>query len=1130
MNEAKNVEFMQNTMGRKLIYVFEKPNDEDFKGLVKIGDTSIDKPDSNLETNSPYLKKMAEERIREYEHSSKINILYATLAVDNNWTAFRDYQVHEVLVRSGYSKITMGRSTEWFKIDEETAIDAIDAVKKGEYRIHKKHVEELQQEILFRPEQEEAIEKTRKILKFKKYGNEMLWYAKMRFGKTLCALEVIKREQVPKTLIITHRPIVDDGWYDDYKKIFEIDPDNHYVYSSKNRGEKKEVVLNPSYDKPFIYFTSIQDLRGSNKVNQGKGFNKNDDVFNIDWDFVIIDEAHEGTQTQLAKAVKNEIIGKETKVLELSGTPFNILDKYDDEDKMFTWSYIDEQEAKQSWDKIHEGDSNPYGDMPQIQMYVYELTEMIKNNAFIDIENKSFNFAEFFRLDDNDQFIYEKEIISFLNIITDTNTDHKYTNMPFTNKYRDEIRHTIWTMPTRKSAVALEKLLKQHPIFKDYNIANLTSDAKTENDIDKIRKAITDKPEESYSITLTVRKGTVGTTIPEWSAILVLNNTDSATNYLQSIFRVQSPYLGKNGQKEKAYVFDFAPDRSLKLISQAVKLNTKEGTINSPQQKQEMEKLLNFLPIIGIDGNQMKEYNFQRMMIQLKRLQAEKAVRSGFDDKSIYSDELLKLTRDDINAFNDLREILGQNNKQNKKIDEININNQGMTDEEYENAMKGDKKPKRKRTKEEQEALDKREQLLKQKDKLISILRGMSIRIPLMIYGMDIELDDDVTIDNFAQIVDDISWNEFMPKGVTKEKFNQFKKYYDAEIFIEAGKRIRRTAQSADTLPIEERIDKITSMFQGFRNPDKETVLTPWRVVNMQLGESIGGYNFYEDKYQEKDPDNKIRYIDKKPITDDIFKPNTKILEINSKTGLYPLYMAYTLYKKRKKQENPYVDSKDWNKKLWREILEKNIYVLNKTPMAKTITYRTLNGYEKNPKIENNLIYVDNLVDKVKNDLNSTAQEVLEKFGDKTMKFDIVVGNPPYQLNDNGKRENGTVNASASAIYPDFFCLAKKLSKNKINMIFPAKWLSGAGKGTKSFNKEMINDTHIRSMTFFKESKLVFPNTDIKGGVLYLTYDKKYDGEADIKMVLDDKDEKNQFTNYLNSINKGIFIPYGGTN
>ena len=384
---------------------------------------------------------MAEERIREYEHSSKINILYATLAVDNNWTAFRDYQVHEVLVRSGYSKITMGRSTEWFKIDEETAIDAIDAVKKGEYRIHKKHVEELQQEILFRPEQEEAIEKTRKIFKFKKYGNEMLWYAKMRFGKTLCALEVIKREQVPKILIITHRPIVDDGWYDDYKKIFEIDPDNHYVYSSKNRGEKKEVVLNSSYDKPFIYFTSIQDLRGSNKVNQGKGFNKNDDVFNIDWDFVIIDEAHEGTQTQLAEAVKNEIIGKETKVLELSGTPFNILDKYDDEDKMFTWSYIDEQEAKQSWDKIHEGDSNPYGDMPQIQMYVYELTEMIKNNAFIDIENKSFNFAEFFRLNDNKEFIYEKEIKSFLDIITNINNNHEYTNMPFTSEYRDEIHH-----------------------------------------------------------------------------------------------------------------------------------------------------------------------------------------------------------------------------------------------------------------------------------------------------------------------------------------------------------------------------------------------------------------------------------------------------------------------------------------------------------------------------------------------------------------------------------------------------------------------------------------------------------------------------------------------------------------
>ena len=114
---------------------------------------------------------------------------------------------------------------------------------------------------------------------------------------------------------------------------------------------------------------------------------------------------------------------------------------------------------------------------------------------------------------------------------------------------------------------------------------------------------------------------------------------------------------------------------------------------------------------------------------------------------------------------------------QGKKLNEVDINNQGMTDEEYSRAMKADKKPKKERTPEEQEALDKRQQLLKQRQTMISILRGMSIRIPLMIYGMDMEINDDVTIDNFTQIVDDVSWNEFMPKGVTKEKFNQFKKY-----------------------------------------------------------------------------------------------------------------------------------------------------------------------------------------------------------------------------------------------------------------------------------------------------------------------------------------------------------------
>ena len=1118
--------YITSTMERKVIYVYRKEYTEE-KGFLKIGDASIDKPNANLEDNSQYLQGVAEKRIREYERSSPITILYCTLAIDNEWKAFRDYQVHEVLMRSGIDKVTKGNSTEWFEIDLDVAIKAINAVKEGKSSIDGFKVNESNQSaISFRPEQEEAIEQTRQIFKNK---NHMLWNAKMRFGKTLSALEVINRERYNKTIILTHRPIVDQGWYDDFKKIFQSEGDNTYRYGSRNKGEKKEKLLEPNYDHPFIYFASMQDLRSSSFINEDKGFDKNEDIFQVEWDFIIVDEAHEGTKTELAEAVLSELMKNNTKVLKLSGTPFNLLDEYEDS-QIYTWDYVMEQEAKSKWDELHPGDSNPYSSLPEMQMYVYELGEIIKNNAFIDIENKAFNFLEFFRVEDG-KFVYEKEVWSFLNLISRSEEYEKdKSNMPFsTYEYRNELRHTLWTMPRRDSAIALEKLLKKHPVFSRYKIANLGDDGDSAPDLEKIKQAITDNPEENYSITLTVRKGTVGTTVKEWTGILMLNNTESASNYLQSIFRVQSPYIGKNGQKERAYVFDFAPDRTLKMIAQAAKLNTRGGSINTPAQKDQMRKFLNFLPIIGVDGSKMKEYNVKSMMTQLKRAQAERAVRNGFDDTSIYSDELLKLSEVDLKEFEKLHAILGKT-KQSKKINKVDVNMQGMTNEEWENAVEGEKKPPRQRTPEEQAAIDKRKELSKRKQTMISILRGISIRIPLMIYGMDLDIDDDVTIDNFVEKVDDISWIEFMPNGVTKEKFNQFKKYYDGDIFIEAGRRIRRTALAADRLSFEERIDKITSIFSAFKNPDKETVLTPWRVVNMHLGQTIGGYNFFDEDYTDKRTENQnIRFIDYGQVTKSAFNKDVRVLEINSKSGLYPLYMAYSIYKERFNTESLNWNSSEWivkDKALWKEVLENNIFVLNKTPMARTITYRTLNGYEKNKKILENLVYVEDLTKKLRENIESTAQEILSKFGGSDMKFDIVVGNPPYHENDNGKRDDGTANASASPLYHYFFELAKQISTDKVNLIFPARWLTGAGKGLVNFSREMLNDKHIRSLTVFQKSSLVFPDNEIKGGILYLTYDKKYKGKADITIV-DSQKQISRYKSYLNSANSGVFIPYG---
>lgn len=135
------------------------------------------------------------------------------------------------------------------------------------------------------------------------------------------------------------------------------------------------------------------------------------------------------------------------------------------------------------------------------------------------------------------------------------------------------------------------------------------------------------------------------------------------------------------------------------------------------------------------------------------------------------------------------------------------------------------------------------------------------------------------------------------------------------------------------------------------------------------------------------------------------------------------------------------------------------------------------------------------------------------------MKFDVVIGNPPYQENDK------SASASAKPLYNKFFELSKKMSNETVSLIFPARWLSGAGKGLQKFTEEMINDKHIKSITVYKNSRKVFPDNDIKGGVMYLTYNKYFEGKTNITVV--DKDNTiSDYKGYLNSDGCGMFIPY----
>lgn len=1101
-----NIMKFNSTFEYKLIYVFGI-NDGKHEGCVKIGDATIhtSKPYTDFSPNCHDLNYAARQRIDAYTSTAGISyeLLHTEIAVYANskgqLKAFRDYKVHEVLKRSGITikKFQTNKiQNEWFECDLTTAKNAIKAVKYGKSALNSSQITNNQNPIIFRPEQKDAIKKT-----INRYKNDtkMLWNAKMRFGKTLTALEVAKKMDFKKTIIITHRPVVSEGWFEDFGKIFYDRPD--CLFGSKTKGYTIEELL--KNNNKFVFFASMQDLRGSDKV--GGNFDKNDEIFKTDWDFVVVDEAHEGTKTNLGKNVLEAVIKEEkndqykTYVLELSGTPFNLLTDFEQE-SIYTWDYIMEQEAKMNWNKYHFGDSNPYEELPKMNIYTYHLEKSLP--AYIDVMDKAFNFKEFFRIwtgnpkldgkqiPENElkgNFVHEKDIIAFLDLICKQDQN---TNYPFsTDEYRNYFRHSLWCVPGVKEAKALSKLLKNHHIFKNFKIINVAGDGDEEidtgNALKAVKEAMTDNPNETYTITLSCGRLTTGVSVPEWTAVLMLAGTYStaASQYLQTIFRVQTPANINGKIKEECFVFDFAPDRTLKMVAESVQLSARAGSKN-PVAEISLSKFLNYCPVIAIENSNMKEYKVEELLQELKKAYAERVVRNGFDDVKIYNDGLLKLNEVELKEFENLKKIIGTS-KQTKKSGDIDINKEGFSKEEIEEEIKLKKKPKEQLTDDEKKKLEDLKEKRKNRDSAISILRAISIRMPLLVYGMDIDINTDVTIENFADLIDDVSWEEFMPKGVDKELFKKFSKYYDKDIFVAASRRIRYIAKTADELEPTDRVKKIAGLFATFKNPDKETVLTPWRVVNMHMSQTLGGYCFFDEKFESEL--DQPRYVDNGTVTDDTLNnPKSNILEINSKTGLYPLYVTYSIYRAKCSNDELSFEEKQ---KIWDETVNNNIYVICKTPMAKLITQRTLLGYRKG-KI--NAHAFDDLINQMKEKQSQLISKIKSPSfwnkGGKEMKFNAVVGNPPYQGNNHQQ------------IYPDFYLTSIKIGE-VVSLIFPTSWQEPKNANNLScINKPEIKED--KQIVFIDNKQNVFPGISGAEWVNIILWKKGFDNLLDGKQKL----------------------------
>ena len=607
------------------IYAYTTPEIARHNGWTKIG----------------YTEQDVDTRLKQQMHTADVEYKlewHGNATYEDTGETFHDTDFHGYLRKLD---IVGKPGTEWFEIEPSPAHQRFyefrenhgivgDTLAPVEYRL--------------RDEQERASEKTVDYAHLHERG-EFLWNAKPRFGKTLTSYDFCKRIGAQKVLIVTNRPAIANSWYDDYVKFVGSESGLAFISSISTLQGKPYCLSREQYrkgfnngvPKGFIEFVSLQDLKGA--IDFGGKYDKLAHVAELEWDVLIIDEAHEGVDTFKTDVAFDHIKRKFT--LHLSGTPFKaIANEKFPEDAIFNWTYADEQKAKKDWDNPEL--PNPYADLPRLNLFTYQMSDIvageIKRGMDIDGENVeyAFDLNEFFATNENGYFLHNDDVNRFLDALT---TQKKF---PFsTPELRDELRHTLWMLNRVDSAKALAKKLKQHPIFRDYEIVLAAGDGKLDDDevsaqaFDKVRKAIA---EHDYTITLSVGQLTTGVTIPEWTAVLMLSNMKSPALYMQAAFRAQNPCLfnrdGKFLRKENSYVFDFDPARTLTIFEEFANdlyTDTASGGGTADDRKQRVRTLLNFFPVIGEDENgEMIELDAERVLSIPRKIRSREVVRRGF--------------------------------------------------------------------------------------------------------------------------------------------------------------------------------------------------------------------------------------------------------------------------------------------------------------------------------------------------------------------------------------------------------------------------------------------------------------------------------------------------------------------
>lgn len=1082
---------------------------------LKVGDTyrPVSERLAEWEKFFPHLEK-------QFEGSAKIN----------DEVYFRDFAVHQYLEtikgrrRLQLSDLAEGiyYSREFFK--EATSDDVKEAIEdiESDYEAKSQRYQfynaenRLPEATRFartdsyptRPNQDEVIQKFENAVRNDR--TNLLMYAVMRFGKSFTSMCCAVKMGANLVVVVSAKADVKLEWKRTVESHVRF-ADYDFITSKDLKGNKYLISEKICSGRRVVCFLTLQDLKDKKIKEHHK------EVFENEIDLLLVDESHFGARADVyGKVLKpvgyqkdikkhkradddfveTEEADKAVKALNakitihLSGTPYRILmgSEFKKEDIIAFFQFADIVRAQKEWDDSyilddsHKEWDNPYFGFPQMIRFAFNPNESSRK-LLKSLKHSGITYAFSALLEPcsvkkeengkHKKFKHEQEVLELLEVIDGSKEDEELLGFLNYDKIKqgNMCRHIVVVLPYCASCDALEQLLKDNQAkFKNLNEYQIINISGVENesqykDSQAVKNAIRAyEASGKKTITLTVNRMLTGSTVPEWDTMLYLKDTSSPQEYDQAIFRLQNQYIKtykdesgntiKFNMKPQTLLVDFDPNRMFVMQEQkSLIYNVNVDIGGNRELESRIREDLEISPIITLNKDKMERVKAVDILTAVSDYQKDKGVREEASeipiDMGILDDEVLKSV---IEKENELGSRAGlATNAYTGEDDEEG------TDFNAPDPNSGDDSHEEQKTQQEPAS----EQKDNDKNELISLEKKIrSYYARILLYAF-LTYDHVLSLSDIIQTIDSKDNNRLAQNiGLHKSVLVRINRAINKFVLSQLDYKIKdlNDLAKSQSMTAEE---KTSVAIKKFGKLGDAIVVTPSNICDDMIALL---------------PEECLRAV---------ANGNGKLLDIAGTAGEFAMALAKRMtaleIDKAIIANSIYTIPKS---KLCYELIRKvyEMLGLNVQNIAKQIEAVYMFDKNHNPGLTQErivkIISQNKSFDQIK--LTDTPQE-----GAEPVKFEAVIGNPPYQKEDGGAKK------SAQPIYQKFVFIAEKIEAKYLSLITPTRWFAG-GKGLDDFRDHMLDNAHIKELHDYTHPEDVFPDTNNRGGICYFFQDNNY--------------------------------------